>query len=226
LRSCWYGFMPFSKSRYAKFVLILRHGARATSIKPAWRSTTFVADSWSASELDIELRDECSDTDDRVLEASLLSLSLIASAAAFAGPGASRSAPMQRAASPAMQFNFQGKNKGEALPKGWKKVKSQSRPGEFSYLNMKTGQRFDKLPRSAGGDFYDDEKDSFASRLAFWNADEDAALSSVERSGFSESGKDLATDGLLLYAFFIPFLIAFFGYTSGVFSFGYKTGNF
>ena len=39
-----------------------------------------MADSWLASELDVELRDECSDTDDRVLEASLLSLSLIASA--------------------------------------------------------------------------------------------------------------------------------------------------
>ena len=34
-------------------------------------------------------------------------------------------------------------------PKGWKKVPSQSRPGKFSYLNTKTGQRYDKLPRDA-----------------------------------------------------------------------------
>lgn len=38
------------------------------------------------------------------------------------------------------------------LPKGWKKVPSQSRPGKFSYLNTKTKERYDRVPNSA----YDD----------------------------------------------------------------------
>merc|ERR1719163_2681379 len=48
------------------------------------------------------------------------------------------------------------------MPKGWKRVKSESRPGEFSYLNTKTGKKYDKLPQSAlnqiEGDFFDDAK--------------------------------------------------------------------
>jgi hypothetical protein len=35
----------------------------------------------------------------------------------------------------------------EALPAGWRKVESKSRPGKFTYLNEKTGQRYEKLPR-------------------------------------------------------------------------------
>merc|ERR1719182_1178227 len=51
--------------------------------------------------------------------------------------------------------------KSSALPKGWRRVASRSRPGEFSYENIKTGDRFDKLPRNAGGgSFYDDERDT------------------------------------------------------------------
>ena len=37
-------------------------------------------------------------------------------------------------------------------PKGWKKVPSQSRPGKFSYLNQKTGERYDRIPNSAWKD--------------------------------------------------------------------------
>ena len=35
------------------------------------------------------------------------------------------------------------------LPPGWKQVPSQSRPGQFSYLNTATNERFDKLPGAA-----------------------------------------------------------------------------
>merc|ERR1719163_387291 len=56
------------------------------------------------------------------------------------------------------------------MPKGWKRVKSQSRPGEFSYENTKTGQRYNKLPNSLNrrtiGEFYDDEQDTTAK--PFW----------------------------------------------------------
>lgn len=35
------------------------------------------------------------------------------------------------------------------LPPGWKQVPSQSRPGQFSYLNTATQERYDKLPPAA-----------------------------------------------------------------------------
>jgi hypothetical protein len=41
-----------------------------------------------------------------------------------------------------------------------------------------------------------------------------------------ETGVDLATQGAGLYAAFIPFLLFFFAYTNGLFSFGYEKGNF
>jgi len=34
-------------------------------------------------------------------------------------------------------------------PPGWKKVPSESRPGKFSYLNVKTKERYDRIPNSA-----------------------------------------------------------------------------
>jgi len=34
-------------------------------------------------------------------------------------------------------------------PRGWQKVESRSRPGKFSYENMKTGERYDRIPNSA-----------------------------------------------------------------------------
>ena len=37
----------------------------------------------------------------------------------------------------------------EEIPPGWRKVPSQSRPGRSSYENIKTGQRYDRLPNSA-----------------------------------------------------------------------------
>ena len=37
----------------------------------------------------------------------------------------------------------------EEIPPGWRKVPSQSRPGKSSYENIKTGQRYDRLPDSA-----------------------------------------------------------------------------
>merc|ERR1719421_454277 len=86
-----------------------------------------------------------------------------------------------------MQFGglFGGGAATEEMPKGWKKVKSQSRPGEFSYLNEKTGQRYDRLPPSLmrgrqGGDFFDDEKDTTAK--AFWMLDLGAGDSGKKES--------------------------------------------
>ena len=37
----------------------------------------------------------------------------------------------------------------EEIPQGWRKIPSQSRPGKFSYENIKTKERFDRLPNSA-----------------------------------------------------------------------------
>ena len=37
----------------------------------------------------------------------------------------------------------------EEIPAGWRKIPSQSRPGKFSYENIKTKERFDRLPNSA-----------------------------------------------------------------------------
>jgi len=40
----------------------------------------------------------------------------------------------------------------EEIPKGWQKVPSASRPGKFSYLNTRTKERYDRLPREAWKD--------------------------------------------------------------------------
>ena len=37
----------------------------------------------------------------------------------------------------------------EEVPQGWRKIPSQSRPGKFSYENIKTKERYDRLPNSA-----------------------------------------------------------------------------
>ena len=37
----------------------------------------------------------------------------------------------------------------EEIPPGWRKEPSQSRPGKFSYVNIKTRERYDRLPNSA-----------------------------------------------------------------------------
>ena len=38
----------------------------------------------------------------------------------------------------------------EEIPAGWRKENSQSRPGKFSYVNIKTKERYDRLPNWAG----------------------------------------------------------------------------
>lgn len=157
-------------------------------------------------------------------------LGLAAGASAFSAPSSRPTSVVQRSSSPLMQFSFGGgggaASKTGRLPPGWKKVKSESRPGEFSYLNTKTGKRYDRLPNAVAGDFFDDEKDTTNNRFAAWSFKDDEELSMAERSGFSESGRDLATDGLMLYALFIPFLVAIIGFWSGAFNFGYGKGNF
>lgn len=67
-----------------------------------------------------------------------------------------------------MQFGFSDARRKENLPKGWKKVPSNSRPGQFSYLEIKTGKRYDRAPMQ---NVYDDEEDTYASRFAFWKPD-------------------------------------------------------
>merc|ERR1712194_138997 len=86
-------------------------------------------------------------------------------------------------------MGFSGEQKG--IPKGWKKVASESRPGEFSFLNLKTGKKYDKLP-ATGGNFYDDERDTTAKPA--WNpfAAEEAKAkmefrSDAEAAGFSSA---------------------------------------
>jgi hypothetical protein len=144
--------------------------------------------------------------------------------------GAAAGTNTRRSPAPAMQLFGKAKPK-DGLPPGWKKVPSQSRPGQFSYLNTKTKKRYDRLPANlAKGNFYDDEADTIPDRFAFWKADpaedEESPEEFMNNLGFAEGGRDLATDGLLIYAAFIPFLLLVFAYSTGAFSFGYSTGNY
>ena len=110
----------------------------------------------------------------------------------------------------------------QKLPRGWKKVKSQSRPGEFSYLNTKTGQRFDQPPKD-GNNFFDDEKDTTQKPLWQWQSNEEVQdaykkagfRSPQEAAGFAADGGDLATEGGIYYVAFIPFLLLFVAYVFG-----------
>jgi len=162
-----------------------------------------------------------------------LLLGLAVGASAFANPAASRPqlSTQLRAMNPSMQFGRKGAA-AEKLPKGWKKVKSQSRPGEFSYLNTKTGQRYDRIPNNLAGAFYDDEKDTTAKPFWQWQsenekADELGFRSPQEAAGFAAGGEDLATAGGIYYVAFIPFLLFFVAYVfGGVSSIYGGKGNF
>jgi len=156
-------------------------------------------------------------------------LLLGACASAFNVQAPSGGIARTRSPQPAMQF-FKGAGKAEAgVPRGWKKVASESRPGQFSYLNLKTGQKYDKLPTS--GAFYDDEQDTTYNKDRAWDpfaAEKRAAnfRSDVEAAGFNDDGEDLANTGGGIYVALIPFLAFVIAYSSGLFSFGYDKGNF
>ena len=119
----------------------------------------------------------------------------------------------------------------EKLPRGWRKVKSQSRPGQFSYLNTKTGLRYDRMPTRAA-DFYDDEADTTAKPLWQWKDEEKeykdmGYRSAQEAAGFAPDGGDLANMGGIYYVAFIPFLLFFIAYVfGGVGELYGSTGNF
>lgn len=104
------------------------------------------------------------------------------------------------------------------------KVPSRSRPGEFSFENIKTKERFDKLPM---GSFFDDERDTVSKPM--WKpptVGEDDNMTDAERSGFTADGRDLAAAGSEIYYALVPFLVLAFAYSNGIFSFGYENGNF
>ena len=65
-----------------------------------------------------------------------------------------------------------------------------------------------------GSGFFDDEVDTVTRPEYVPNF--------VEQS----EENDLATEGLVYYAAFIPILLFFFAYSNGIFSFGYSKGNF
>lgn len=122
---------------------------------------------------------------------------------------------------------FGGSKQKDGIPKGWKKVPSQSRPGEFSYLNVKTGKRYDRLPT---GSFYDDERDTVSKPAWDPFASEKRATkdysSEQEMAGFAEDGGDLANTGGVLYLAFVPFLLFSAAYIfGGVNSFGNFYGS-
>jgi len=122
----------------------------------------------------------------------------------------------QRAINPAMQFGFGGGGGDKGVPKGWKKVPSTSRPGEFSYLNTATGKRYDRLPM---GMIYDDEVDTVSKPLWRFDAkekqEEEQYQNSMEAAGFAEDGSDLANTGGVLYLAFVPFLLFAGAYVFG-----------
>ena len=156
------------------------------------------------------------------------SLALLSGAAALQVAGRPAALASARHAAPTMQFGRGGGSTKEQIPKGWKKVPSNSRPGKFSYLNTKTNQRYDSLPQQ---NVYDDEVDTYASRFQFWKADDspvgfEGEMDDLDAQGFGEGGQDLANQGLGVYLAFVPFLLFFFAYSTGAFSFGYDTGNF
>merc|ERR1719203_98869 len=73
------------------------------------------------------------------------------------------------------------------------------------------------VPKGKGGAFqggiYDDEVDT-VSRPPW-------------QPQYAENGEvDLAAVGGIYYVAFIPFLLFFFAYANGIFTFGYKNGNF
>jgi len=110
----------------------------------------------------------------------------------------------------------------QKLPKGWRKVPSRSKPGTFSFENIKTKERFDKLPSSF---FFDDERDT-VSKPAWRAPVVSDDMSDAERAGFGEGGRDLSEVGSELYYAFIPFILFGIAYSNGIFSFGYENGNF
>ena len=161
-----------------------------------------------------------------MVNAALVTLVALGGAEAFAGPAARPPMPMVRHATPTMQFGFGGGGKQQGgVPKGWKKVPSQSRPGQFSYENIKTGQRFDRLPSS---EIYDDEVDTVSK--AAWNpfAEEERVQqfrSAEEAAGFDENGNDLANSGGIIYLATVPFLLFALSYLGGALGSPYKGGG-
>ena len=157
---------------------------------------------------------------------TIVSCVFLASASAFTAPSFAGSRPLAPARHPEVVAQLFGKKTAaaDALPKGWRKVPSRSRPGEFSYENIKTKQVYDKLPVGA---FYDDERDTVSKpawKPPSWNDDED--MTDAERSGFTADGRDLAAAGSEIYYAIVPFLFFAFLYSNGIFSFGYDNGNF
>ena len=161
-----------------------------------------------------------------MLSRQILSLALVAGAAAFTAPSRAGSRPLTLARHPEVVAQFGGfgkkSNAADAVPKGWRKVPSRSRPGEFSFENMKTKERFDKLPM---GSFFDDERDTVSKPM--WKPPTiNDDMTDAERSGFTADGRDLAAAGSEIYYAIVPFLLFAFLYSNGVFSFGYENGNF
>lgn len=89
----------------------------------------------------------------------------------------------------------------------------------------------DTKQKNDGGTFRDDERDTTGGPQFGWWRPEDSGvgegeMTDVERAGFSANGKDLATDGLLIYAAFIPALLFAFLYFNGSAGDPYAGGNY
>jgi len=150
---------------------------------------------------------------------------IISTADAFAA--FQRLAPVTRSSAVTMQFSNPFAKGGEKIPKGWKKVKSQSREGEFSYVQVSTGKRYDKLPQSS---FYDDEQDTVSGPAWDWRAEEKRIeqnyRSPQEAAGFNADGGDLANTGGVIYLATVPFLLFALFYLFGAIGSPYSRGNF
>ncbi len=129
-----------------------------------------------------------------------LLLAAATGAAAFSQPGRVP-VSMQRAASPAMQFQNPFGNLGK-------------KPGGDAPKSPAPASKAAWQRRNLGSGFYDDEKDTVSQDE--WKPD------------FADNGEvDLANVGTQYYLAFIPFLLFVALFSSGGFSFGYSSsGNF
>jgi len=109
-------------------------------------------------------------------------------------------------------------------PRAKSMLKSRVTPRSSGAI-MQFGKKPTKSRRNRDGTVFDDEVDTTPNQYAWWNF-EKSGSQDIESAGFAEGGRDLATDGLLIYAAFIPALLFAFLYFTGNTGDAYDAGNY